>query len=204
MRFVLTVVAPVWLTLFAVALRQWLEDHMWLRARKREREPGLNSLADAEVFVADLRAEEKETPVLLLAESRARRVPGSGPDSGLTRQRSTTTPGVGLAGAPAPLEHNETDLRVPRARTTPLVASLRSAPVVPVRSEPVFASAGTPIYDQLCADLKARRRALRQPTAEMRRVFDALVERWLCTHCEFEACNGCPGCSCGCRLKVAA
>lgn len=175
MRFVLTVVAPVWLTLFAVALRQWLEDHVWLRARKREREPGLNSLADADVFVADLRTQVWASEL-----------------------------GFGQS-KPAPLQHNETDLWVPRARTTPLVASLRPEPVAPVRySEPVFSLAGTPIYDQLCADLKARRRALRQPTAEMRRVFDALVERWLCTHCEFESCNGCPGCSCGCRLKVAA
>lgn len=178
MRFVLTVVAPVWLTLFAVALRQWLEDHLWLRARKREREPGLNSLADAEVFVAEMRTEVWA--------------------SELARPRSKT---VGVT----PLEHDGLDLRVPRARTTPLVASLRPEPVAPVRySEPVFSLAGTPIFDGLVADLKARRRALRQPTAEMRRVFDALVERWLCTHCEFEACNGCPGCSCGCRLKVAA
>lgn len=173
MRFALTVVAPVWLILFAVALRQWLEDHMWLRARKREREPGLNSLADAEVFVADLRTQVWASEL-----------------------------GFGQS-KPAPLEHNETDLRVPRARTTPLVASLRPAPVVPVRSEPVFASAGTPIFDELVRDLRVRRRALRMATQEVRVLFDALVEKWRCSHCTEDGCRGCPGCSCACKLVAA-
>ncbi|HEX6968936.1 MAG TPA: hypothetical protein VF174_09040, partial [Micromonosporaceae bacterium] len=76
--------------------------------------------------------------------------------------------------------------------------------VAMVRSEPVFAGMGTPIYDQLVRDIKARRRALRMRTQEVRVIFDELITKWMCTFCEYEGCRGCPGCSCSCKLAVAA
>jgi hypothetical protein len=50
-------------------------------------------------------------------------------------------------------------------------------------------------------------RALRQPTQEMRAVFDAIVEDWLCSHCDVGDHGSCPGCSCpaeSCRLAEVA
>jgi hypothetical protein len=72
----------------------------------------------------------------------------------------------------------------------------------------------TPIFDawreeyRLGKTLEKRRlqRALRQPTREMRAVFDEIVEDWLCSHCDEGDHGSCPGCSCpaeSCRLVGA-
>jgi hypothetical protein len=178
------VLVTLWLVVFFIAARMWLEDHRWLRARKRSREPGLNTVADADAFVEVLRTDRGPEDGEIAVE-------------GARLRRSGRGPGV------TPLEHNDTAVCVPRLRTTPLVGL--KAPVAMVRTaEPVFVGMGTPIHDQLVADIKARRRALRWPTAEMRGLFDALVEKWMCTFCEYEGCRGCPGCSCSCKLAVVA
>lgn len=142
----------LWLVTFAVTFAAFLDNEMWLRRRQ----PGLNTEADADEYVEELRADP-----------------------------------------PAPFVR-----RTPAVRR-PVVLGLKPAPVAMVRTETVFAGIGTPIFDQLVADIKRRRRALRWPTMEMRSMFDALTAAWRCSHCELEACIGCPGCSCDCRLVAA-
>lgn len=61
---------------------------------------------------------------------------------------------------------------------------------------------GTPVFDELVQERAALRRAARIPTAEVRVVFDRLVDHWLCTFCELEGCRGCPGCSCSCKMSA--
>lgn len=182
------VLVTLWLVVFFIAARMWLEDHLWLRARKRSREPGLNTVADAEQWIDALDVGGEARP-----HHEMRPLHQAPPGfSGAERSFSVT-----------PLEHNDTAVYVPRLRTTPLVGL--KAPVAMVRTvEPVFTGMGTPIYDQLVRDIKARRRALRWPTAEMRGLFDALVEKWMCSWCDGGDCPSCPGCSCSCKLAVAA
>lgn len=183
------VLIPLWCVVFAIAFRMWLDDHLWLRARRRSREPGLNTVAEADAFVRDLRAEEGDV---------------AGRDSNPHALPLSATSGrPRLRGELTPLEHNETAVRVPRLRTTPLVLGLKPEPVKPVRTEPVFVLESTPIYDSVVADFRRWRRAVRVPTQEMRLLFDALTAAWECSHCAEGDCATCPGCSCECRLVAA-
>jgi hypothetical protein len=134
----------LWLVTFAVTLAAFLDNEMWLRRRQ----PGLNTEADADEYVAELRAE----PVRFV-------------------------------------------------RRTPAVR--RPLPVAMVRTEPVFAHVGTPIFDAVAREFERRKRALRWPTQEMRSMFDALTAAWRCSHCAEDDCRACPGCSCACKLAVA-
>lgn len=175
----------LYFVLVALLARIFIEDTLWLLRRRRSREPGLNTVADADRYVAEIRTDR-------------------GPEDGENAagwvhiRRSDRGP-----GRLTPLVHDETDMHTPRLRTTPLVLGLKSEPVKPVRTEPVFSVERTPIYDELCRDVRARRRALRWPTVEMRTLFDALVEKWRCSHCDSGDCAPCPGCSCECRLVAA-
>jgi hypothetical protein len=143
----------LWLVTFAATLAAFLDNEMWLRRRQ----PGLNTEADADEYVEELRADP-----------------------------------------PAPFVR-----RTPAVRR-PVVLGLKPAPVAMVRTETVFAGIGTPIFDGLVADIKRRKRALRWPTQEMRTMFDALTAAWRCSHCAEDDCRSCPGCSCNCRMEVAA
>lgn len=176
----------LYFVLVALLARIFIDDTLWLRARRRSREPGLNTVADAEQFVAEMRSpvdrltdhlSTPESPALLSFDVR--------------QERRLT-----------PMLHHAPTERAPRLRTTPLVLGLKPEPVKPVRTEPVFVLESTPIYDSVVADFRRWRRAIRVPTQEMRQLFDELVERWLCSHCTDEDHRMCPGCSCSCKLPA--
>lgn len=145
------VLIPLWCVVFSIAFRMWLDDHRWLRARKRARQPGLNTLVDADQFVAQLHEVSDSEP----------------------RTAELTA-----------FEHDERDLWMPIARTTPLVAHLaaetaRIQTITMTRTEIVW-DMGTPIYDAVVADMRnrreqaeRRRRALTHPTAEFRQIVAA-------------------------------
>lgn len=196
----------LWVVTFAIALRQFVDDTLWLLRRSRRDEPGINSEADAEAFVSELRY--------------------AGADDTTLTGLPPAVAAVGRASVPAPLSplaHHEPVELASRLRTSGAVAALPerrvliAEPVPPIppfiegwalggrvatRIPPVGLDTRTPVFDELIAERRRRVRALRLPTAEMRVVFDRLVEAWRCSHCSDGDCAACPGCSCSCKLPA--
>jgi hypothetical protein len=166
---------PAWAVAVGVVLRSLIAE--W---RRRPAEPGLNTAAQADAFVAEMRR-----PVIV------GRVIGRSP---LAR------PVLGLTVEPAPFIPAGVDGFAVDGRTgPPIEPRLRRTP-----SLPPLGTAGTPIWDALVTERHRRVEALRMPTREMRVAFDLLAQRWLCTHCESGTCEACAGCSCPCKTAVGA
>jgi hypothetical protein len=192
-------------------LRLWWQDFQDAN-RWRPADHQLDTDLDATTFIEQLHQ-------TVAAEVAPRDVPTEVVERVLDAlQRWPSVPVPQLTSAPSPVP-------LPRrlaVAAEPLPAHVESFPVggrvqiEMTRTEglPTTPIEPTPIFDEwreeyrLGKTLEKRRlqRALRQPTQEMRAVFDEIVEDWLCSHCDGGDHGSCPGCSCpaeSCRLAVS-
>lgn len=140
----------VWSVTFAIAAQQFIADTLWLLRRRRRRQPGLNTAADADAFVDELHAAAAETGPPVTP------TPLQHNESTWWMPQARTTPLV-----------------------AELTRETRNIQMTMTRTETVW-DMGTPIYDSVVADLQQRRalaerrrRALEDPTSEFRQIVSA-------------------------------